>query len=124
MLTELREGWAVFRGTTWLWVVVGSFGILNAIHSGAITTLGPVLAKQSDIGERGWGLILSAEAVGLLLMTLVMIRVRLERPLLWGMLGVALLGAPMLALGLYPQTLAVMAMALLAGAGVEVFGLG
>ena len=30
----------------------------------------------------------------------------------------------MLMLGLYPQTIAVMAMALLAGAGVEVFGLG
>ncbi len=124
MLAELREGWTVFRGTTWLWVVVASFAVLNAIHSGAITTLGPVLAKQSDIGERGWGLILSAEAIGLLLMTFVMIRVRLERPLLWGMLGVGLLGAPMLMLGLYPQTLAVMAVALLAGAGVEVFNLG
>ena len=37
---------------------------MNAIHSGAFFTLGPVLAKQSAIGERGWGLILSAGRPG------------------------------------------------------------
>jgi hypothetical protein len=124
MLVELREGWTVFRTTTWLWVVVLAFGALNAIHSGAISTLGPVLAKQSDIGERGWGLILSAEAVGLLAMTLVMTRVRLERPLLFGMVGIGALALPMVMLGLHPHVVPVMAVAVLAGAGTEIFNLG
>ncbi len=124
MLVELREGWTVFRSTTWLWVVVLAFMALNAIHSGAIFTLGPVLAKQSDIGERGWGLILSAEAVGLLAMTLVMARVRLERPLLYGMVGIGALALPMIALGLHPQVVVVMAAMVLAGAGTEIFNLG
>ncbi len=69
MVTELREGWTYFRSTTWLWVVVLAFGVLNAIHAGALLTLGPVLAKSSAIGEHGWGLIMSAEAVGLFAMT-------------------------------------------------------
>ncbi|WP_193612054.1 MFS transporter [Nocardioides lijunqiniae] len=124
MLVELREGWTVFRSTTWLWVVVLAFMALNAIHSGAISTLGPVLAKTSDLGERGWGLVLSAEAVGLLLMTVVMTRVRLERPLLFGMLGIGALALPMIMLGLNPQVVPVMAVMVLAGAGTEVFNLG
>ena len=92
-LTELREGWTYVRTTTWLWVVVLGFSAINMIHAGAWFTLGPARA-QDTIGEQGWGLVLSAEAVGLLLTTLVLLRVRLQRPLLLGMLGVAVMGAP------------------------------
>ena len=45
-----------------------AFSALNFIHMGAWFTLGPVLAKDT-IGEDGWGLVLSAEGVGLLAMT-------------------------------------------------------
>jgi MFS family permease len=122
-LTELREGWDYFRRTTWLWLVVLAFCALNAIHSGAIATLGPVIAKQT-IGAQGWGLVLSAEAAGLLLMTVVLLRVRLERPLLFGVLAISLVGLPMILLGVYPHVGLVAAAMLLAGAGVEVFNLG
>jgi MFS family permease len=122
-LAELREGWDYFRRTTWLWLVVLAFCALNAIHSGAISTLGPVIAKQT-IGEQGWGFVLSAESAGLLLMTIVMLRVRLERPLLLGILAISLAGLPMILLGVYPHVGLVAAAMLLAGAGVEVFNLG
>jgi MFS family permease len=122
-LAELREGWDFFRRTTWLWLVVLAFCALNAIHSGAISTLGPVIAKQT-IGEQGWGLVLSAESAGLLLMTIVLLRVRLERPLLLGVLAISLVGVPMILLGVYPNVVVVAAAMLLAGAGVEVFNLG
>lgn len=124
IFVELREGWSFFVGTTWLWVVVLSFCVLNALQSGGINTLGPVLAKGTSIGESGWGLIMSAQAVGLLVTTLVLLKVHLERPLLWGMLGCALYGLPMLALGAYPHLALGMAAAFVAGAGIEVFGLG
>jgi MFS family permease len=122
-LAELCEGWDFFRRTTWLWLVVLAFCALNAIHSGAMSTLGPVIAKQT-IGEQGWGLVLSAESAGLLLMTIVLLRVRLERPLLFGMLAIALVGVPMILLGVYPHVWLVAAAMVLAGAGVEVFNLG
>lgn len=124
VLVDLREGWAFFSRTTWLWVVVLAFGVICAVEQGGLKTLGPVLAKQTSIGEAGWGLILSAEAVGLLITSLILLRVRLERPLLWGMIGTAAYGLPALSLGAYPHLgLAILA-AVLAGAGIEVFALG
>jgi MFS family permease len=123
MFGELREGWQYFRTTTWLWVVVLAFGVLNALHSG-FNTLGPVVAVTTDIGEAGWGVILSAGAVGLLVTTVVMLRVRMQRLLLWGMLGCALYGVPMLVLALHPSLVAVMVATFLGGAGIEVFSLG
>jgi MFS family permease len=122
-LAELREGWAYFRRTAWLWLVVLAFCGLNAIHSGAMSTLGPVIAKQT-IGEQGWGVVLSAEAAGMLLMTMVMLRVRLERPLLFGMLCISLVGLPMILFGVYPHVGLLAAAMLAAGAGVAVFNLG
>ncbi len=122
-VAELREGWTFFRRTTWLWVVVLGFGGLNAIHHGAIFTLGPVVAEDT-IGRQGWGYVLSAEALGLLVMTVVLLRVRLERPLLWGVLACSAMSLPMLVLGLDPVLVALVVAAFVGGMGVEVFGMG
>lgn len=123
-LRDLREGWGYFRSTTWLWVVVLAFSVICAVHQGGFFTLGPALAKDTAIGERGWGLILSAEALGLLVTGVVLLRLRLERPLLWGMLGTVVYAAPLVALGLTDSLLLVVLAAFVAGAGIEVFGLG
>lgn len=123
MLRELREGWDVFTGTTWLWVVVLAFGVLNAIHAGAWFTLGPVIAKGT-IGETGWGYAVSGEAVGLLLMTVVMLRVSLRFPLRAGLLGMTCFAAPLFILGVDPHVVPLVLATLLAGAGMEVFSIG
>jgi MFS family permease len=122
-LAELREGWSLFAGTTWLWVIVVAFGVLNLIHAGAWNTLGPVHAKDT-IGEQGWGYLLSAESLGLLAMTAVMLRRRLERPLFRGMLGISLAGVPILLFGVSDELLPLLVVAFLAGAGIELFSLG
>ena len=124
VLADLRDGWTYLTSTTWLWVVVASFGLLNAIASGAFSTLGPVLATQTDIGESGWGLIRSAQAVGFLLCSLVLVRIHLRRPLLAGMAAMAFGGAPMVVLGLEPVLVAGALAAFAAGFGTQVFGLG
>jgi MFS family permease len=120
---ELRAGWDYFRTTTWLWVVVAAFGVLNAIQTGAVFTLGPAIAKAT-IGEQGWGLALSADSFGLLAMTVVMLRVPLQRPLLLGMIGISFLGVPMVMLGADPQVVLLMAAMFVAGAGTELFSMG
>ena len=122
-LRELREGWDFFRSTTWLWVIVLSFGALNALISGAWTTLGPVVA-QDTIGRQQWGFVLSAEAAGLLTMSVLMLRIPLQRPLMWGMVGTFFLGLPMLALGIHPHTPTLVVVSFLGGAGIEVFAIG
>ncbi|HET6560990.1 MAG TPA: MFS transporter [Marmoricola sp.] len=121
--TELREGWDLFRGTTWLWAVVLAFGVLNMIHQGAWYTLGPALA-QDTIGKQAWGYVLSAESVGLLLMTVVMLRVPMGRPLRLGMIGCAVMGLPIFLLGVEPRLALLLVAAFIAGAGVEVFSMG
>lgn len=120
---ELREGWTFFWSTPWLWIVVVGFGFLNLIHAGVWLTLGPAVADDT-IGRQGWGYVLSAEAAGLLLTTVVLLRVRLERPLLLGMLGVGLFAPAILLLGVAPHLVLLVAAAFLAGAGIEVFGMG
>ncbi|ADB31065.1 major facilitator superfamily MFS_1 [Kribbella flavida DSM 17836] len=124
VVADLREGWTYLRSTTWLWVVVASFFLLNAINSGAFNTLGPVLATRTDLGEAGWGLIRSAQAVGFLVCSLILIRVSFHRPLRWGMLAIALQGLPMLVLGVEPLLVAAMVASFLAGVGSQIFNLG
>ncbi|MEZ5097438.1 MAG: MFS transporter [Nocardioides sp.] len=120
---ELREGWAFFRATTWLWAVVLAFGVLNAVLSGAWLTLGPALAQET-IGRQAWGYVLSAEALGLLLTSVVLLRVPLLRPLLAGMIGMLPVAVPMTVLGVHPHVALLVVTSLFAGAGLEVFSLG
>lgn len=122
-VAELRDGWRLVRSTTWLWVVVVAFAVLNGMGSGAWVTLGPALA-EGTIGRQAWGWVLSAEAVGALAATAVLLRVHLPRPLLVGMPAVALLGVPMVVLGLGGDVLPLLLVAVVAGVGLEVFGMG
>ena len=123
MIREMREGWSAFVEHTWLCVIVVAFGIINAIRAGAWLTLAPALAKTT-IGESGWGYVLSAESLGLVLMTLVMLKLRLRYPLRAGMMGAGLFSVPLLMMGLDPQVLALVLAAFVAGTGIEVFSIG
>jgi MFS family permease len=122
-LRELREGWSFFVSTRWLWVVVLAFGVLNAIHAGAWFTLGPAIAKAT-IGEQGWGLVLSAESIGLVSMTLVLLRLDVRRPLLVGMIGCSLMAVPLVVLGVAPHLVLLLVASFVAGAGIELFSIG
>jgi MFS family permease len=121
--TQLHEGWQYVRSTPWLWSVSLAFCFLHAIQSGAWNTLGPAEAKLT-IGAKGWGYVLSAQSVGLLLMTFVLLRRRIDRPLRSGMVGIAMLGLPMLGLGLSPHLPVLIVIGFLAGLGNEVFTIG
>jgi MFS family permease len=123
MIREMREGWNAFVSMTWVWVIVVAFGVTNAIYVGGLFVLGPVIAKDT-IGEAQWGWVLSAQAAGFLVMTMLMMRWRLHRPLVAGMLAVSTVGLPMLALGLQPEVVLLMALMFVAGAGEEVFSIG
>lgn len=122
-ISELRAGWTFVRTTTWFRTVVSAFAVTNLLYYGGILTLGPVVAA-STVGLKGWGFVLSAQAVGLLIASVVLLRIRLSHPLRAGMLGIAVLGLPIFLLGAHPTLPALLIAMLVAGIGTEVFQVG
>ncbi|TWE12383.1 MFS transporter [Rudaeicoccus suwonensis] len=119
---QLREGWNEFRSRSWLWVVVLAFGVLNAIQIGVWVVVGPTVAKNNpSLGISGWGIVLGAEAIGMLVMSVVLMRVHIHRLLLDGMAGVSLIAIPLLLLGIHPHTVPLAVAAFVGGAGTQVF---
>lgn len=125
MFHDLRVGWHEFWSRSWLWTIVLAFMVMNAIHVGAWGVVGPYIAKNDDrLGITGWGWVLSAEGVGVLLMTLLLMWVPLRRPLRYGMIGMAAFAIPLTVLGVHPGVVLLAMAAFLAGAGAEVFATG
>lgn len=99
--------------------------LMNAIHVGAWGVVGPYIAKNDErLGIAGWGWVVSAEGVGILLMTLVLMWAPLTRPLRFGMIGMAVFAIPLTVLGAHPAVVLLAIAAFLAGAGAEVFSTG
>ncbi|WP_309127772.1 MFS transporter [Microbacterium sp.] len=125
LFSDLRTGWSEFWSRSWLWTIVLAFMLMNAIHVGAWGVVGPYIAKNDErLGIAGWGWVVSAEGVGVLLMTLVLMWFPLRRPLRYGMLGMAAFAIPLTMLGVHPAVVLVAIAAFLAGAGAEVFSTG
>jgi MFS family permease len=120
-VAELRDGWREFSSRTWLWVIVLQFGIFNAIQQSE-NVLGPVVAQDEYGGAAGWGLITACLSLGFVLGGVLMLRLQPKRMLLAATLGV-LCATPLLAALAVPLPLVfVCAVALVAGVGIETFG--
>jgi MFS family permease len=121
-LRELAEGWHEFRSRSWLCVTIVQFALINAYAIGAFLVLGPFVAEKELGGAAAWGFILAAEAVGMILAGIVALRYRPERPLLVATLAVLTM-APLLALlGMAAPLIVILPAALLAGIGLELYG--
>jgi MFS family permease len=120
---ELGEGWREFSSRTWLWVIVLQFGFVNAVEQGTESVLGPAIAKEHFGGAAGWGLVLTAQSLGLLVGGFILLRMRPRRLLLAATLGFLLTIPFLLALAGPLPLVAVIAFAALAGLGIEIFGI-
>ena len=120
---ELREGWSFFWATPWLWTVVLGFGVLNLIHAGAWFTLGPASPTTRSAGRAGatscprrqpasWSWRSSCCASGS------------SGRCCWGMLAIADDGAADARPRRRAHLVALVVAAFIAGAGIEVFGMG
>lgn len=97
------------------------FALLLAVVVGALSVLGPVVAENELGGAKAWGLILTAQAVGLLVGALLGLAWRPRRMLLAATLGVLLWPSTLLALGGRVSLPLIMAAAFVAGIGLETF---
>ncbi|GAA2064621.1 MFS transporter [Catenulispora yoronensis] len=114
LVTDLREGWAYFRSTSWLWSVTAAFTVVNLVQMGGWQLLGPVLAKGS-FGAGGWGAILSCRAAGALVASVLMIRYTAKRPLFSGQLAMMVAAVPLMLLGLDAGVVVIAAVTFVAG---------
>ncbi len=122
VLRELREGWADFWSRGWLWAIVLQFGIVNAFESGAISVLGPTVAKRHLGGAAAWGGVLTATSVGLVLSGVMMLHWRPQRILFVATLAVFPMALPLLALARPAPLVVVIGAGFVAGFSVEIFG--
>jgi MFS family permease len=119
----LALGWREFSTRTWLWVIVLQFGFVNAVELGVQGVLGPAIAKDHLGGAAAWGLILTAESVGLIVGGVLLLRFRPHRLLLTATIGVLLTMPFLLGLAGPMPVVVLIALAALAGIGTETFGI-
>jgi MFS family permease len=119
---ELREGWQDFWSRQWLWAIVLQFGLVNAVTAGAVAVLGPLVAKDDLGGPAGWGVVLTAQSLGLVVSGFLMLRWRPQRMLRVATYGAFALALILLALGIPLPLPLVVASAFATGFGIEIFG--
>ncbi|MEV4283519.1 MFS transporter [Actinoplanes xinjiangensis] len=116
---ELLAGWRIFRSLRWVVLASVSFAVINAVNVGPWNVLGPMLVSEQG-GPLGWGAVLSVRAAGLLLMSIVAVRLVLRRPLRTGRLFGVLPALPLLALGFTGEPWIVAAAAFAGGLGFTI----
>lgn len=96
--------------------------VFNALTSGSLDVLGPVIAKGT-VGSSGLGYARAAEALGLFLFAFVLARITLRRPLIACQVDFVTMSVPMLALGLWTYTAPLAAAFFIAGCGSAIINL-
>ncbi len=81
LVRDLRDGWAEFTSHTWLWVTTAQFCVVLAAWYGAFEVLGPAVARHHLGGPAAWGIIIAADAVGLIIGGLAALRFTPRRPI-------------------------------------------
>ncbi len=84
VLRELREGWAAVRSRAWVVAGLAGIAVYSVVVLPSIFVLGPVLADREQDGATSWAVITAAFGAGAILGDVVVIRLRLSRPLLVG----------------------------------------
>lgn len=118
---DLIDGWNSFISYRWIVAVVLAFSLIVMVMRGAEEVLGPVLADATYGGPAAWSAVLGALAVGLLVGALVASRLRIERPIAFGMLMCLLLPAWLITLALAAPLPVIMLGAFAWGLGIEFF---
>jgi len=119
---DLADGWSVFRSMRWVVIMTISFALVNAFNVGPWNVLGPQVVAGND-GAVGWGTVQTMRAIGLLLMSIVAVRIILRRPLRAGRIWGTLAALPLLAVGLSGDAWVVATAAFVGGLGLTIAGI-
>jgi len=81
MFDDLIHGWKIF--ISYRWIVIGVFGFSFVILAWAAgeNILGPLIALEEFNGAKSWSLVLTFEGIGLLIGSLIGMRIKIKYPL-------------------------------------------
>ena len=121
-LEDLREGWAEFRGRSWLVITTVQFTLFNLLTWGPYLLLGPVLSRDYLGGAGAWGAIMACYGGGSVLGAAAALGRNPRRPIVAATVATFGYGVPCALLALHAPVAAVAAGALVAGAGSALGG--
>jgi MFS family permease len=123
MLTELAAGWRAYLHERWLIAIDLWFAAWHLVVFGPLMVLGPVLALAHLGGSGSWAALLVALAIGGTIGGAAGLRLRIHHPLVVGTLAMCLTVGWLVALAMLAALWLQLGLAVLAGAGLEVFTL-
>ncbi len=119
-LTDLRDGFTEVRSRTWVWSIIVVFSLVNMLAA-AFPVLGALTAKRHLGGAAAWAAILASRAVGSLIGSTTLLRLRPRRPLLAATLACMITALPTLLLAVPAPLVVIVIAALISGIGPMVF---
>jgi MFS family permease len=120
-LRELREGFAEVRSRSWVWSGLIGIAVYHVVVLPAVFVLGPVLAQQEYGGASDWVIVTIGFGVGSIVGDLVVIRLRLARPLLVGTCALIVASCQAIIIGSGLPIEAIAALEAVAGAAVAMY---
>lgn len=122
MLSDLADGWKVFRSFNWIVIVVISFSFILMCWAAAENVLGPLIALEHFNGAKSWSLVITAESAGLVVGALIAMKIKPKYPIRFLQISSFTLCFYMFALA-KPQSLPVIAFfAFLFGITLDLWG--
>jgi len=122
MIDDLRHGWQVFLSFRWIVIIVAAFSFIVMCWAAAENVLGPLIALEHFNGAKSWSYVITAESIGLVVGSLIAIKVKPKYPMRFLMLSSFPITFYIAALA-KPQSLAVIAVgAFLFGITLDLWG--
>ena len=121
MLHDLKIGWHEFISRSWVVAVVIGFTFMNLCFEATISVLGPLAYNSGGHGPRNWSLNLAAITVGMIAGGIASLKIHFSRPLVLGMLSIALVPIWIYSMGFELTLPIVLLGAFVAGVAVEIF---
>lgn len=84
---DLLHGWKVFLSFRWIVIIVGAFSFIVMCWAAAENVLGPLIALEHFNGAKSWSFVISAESAGLIVGSLIAIKVKPKYPMRFLMLS-------------------------------------
>ena len=87
MVDDLLHGWRVFLSFRWIVIIVGAFSFIVMCWAAAENVLGPLIALEHFNGPKSWSFVITAESAGLIVGSIIAIKVKPKYPLRFLMLS-------------------------------------